>query len=72
MQTHDPETDHQSSCQQRSDAGQEHDDDRQGNQNGERLSIRERASEDGERLIGLAEQVEEDPRAEETEEDEER
>lgn len=72
VQTHDSETDHQSGGQQRPDAGQEHDDDRQDDQNGERLAIREGTSEDGERLIGLAEEVEEDPRAEEAEEDEER
>ncbi|KAH0924989.1 hypothetical protein HID58_017245 [Brassica napus] len=58
--------------QQRSNARHKHNDNRRHHEPEQRLAIREAAPEDNQRLIRGSEEVEEHPRAEEREEDEER
>lgn len=72
MSTNQTSPHHHSRDQDRSDTGEEKDEDAQNDQDTKRLALAERAGEYNERLIGGAEEVEEDPGGEESDEHEER
>lgn len=72
MYANDSDANQERGDQERSNAGQEHDEDGQHHQRAKCLTIGERTAEDHERLIRRSEEVKEDPSGKEAEEDEER
>lgn len=68
----DGESEHESGDEDRSDAGEEDDEGAEADEAPQRLRVGVGATEDHERLVGGAEEVEEEPGAEEADKDEER
>ena len=71
MEAHDGDAEHESGDDDGSNAGEEHSEDGQSREQRERLEVREGPSNEHHRLIGGAEEVEEGPRGEEADEDDE-
>lgn len=72
MRAHNRQSNGKSGDQERTNAADKDDEDGQNDEGSEGFAVGEGASEEGEWLVGGAEEVEEGPRGKEREEDEER
>ena len=70
MSTDESDSNHESGNEKRSNSGEEYNEDAKDDEDAEGLAVGEGAAEDDERLVSRAEEVEEDPGAEESEKEE--